>query len=159
MSVAVALGVRYLLVSLFFPFSALDKLLNFKGATDQAQQLTKARGPAMALIVVGLAVEVLMPLGILTGVADRLCAFVMAGYCATTALLWKPWWRPGDFWAGGDSKARNLFWDFMKNLSLAGGFLLITAGLHAGDAAAFLRDPLASSHPYAAQASQAQVQP
>ncbi len=146
MSILVTLAVRYLLVMLFFPFSALDKLLNFKGAVGQAKELTGSAGPAAALIVVGLAVEILMPLGILTGTADRLAAFILAGYCGVTALLWKQFWAPGDFWAGGDSKGRGLFWDFLKNFSLAGGFLLITFGT--STPGQFLRDPLASSHPY-----------
>ncbi len=149
MSVLVALAVRYLLVVLFFPFSALDKVVNFKGAVGQAQELVPGTAAATALILVGLATEILMPLGILTGVADRLAAFIMAGYCGVTAVLWKRWWTPGDFWRSGDSKARTLFWDFLKNFSLAGGFLLLAFGLHAGDFGAFLADPLASSHPYA----------
>ena len=148
MSFAVALGVRYLLVILFFPFSALDKILNFKGAVGQARELLPGTTAATLLIVAGLATEIIMPLGILTGVADRLAAFIMAGYCGVTALLWKRWWQPGDFWQGGDSKARTLFWDFLKNFSLAGGFLLLAFGLHVGDFSAFVADPLGSSHPY-----------
>ncbi|MDX7950077.1 DoxX family membrane protein [Lichenihabitans sp. Uapishka_5] len=148
MSILVALAVRYLLVVLFFPFSALDKILNFKGAVGQAREMVPSHAVAVALICIGLGVEILMPIGILTGTADRLAAFVMAGYCGVTALLWKQWWKPGDFWASGDSKGRGLFWDFLKNFSLAGGFLLLAFGLHAGDASAFLHDPLGSSHPY-----------
>ena len=41
---AVALGVRYLLVMLFFPFSALDKILNFNGAVAQAKQMFSSNG-------------------------------------------------------------------------------------------------------------------
>ncbi len=149
MSIAVALAVRYLLVILFFPFSALDKIINFKGAVGQAKELVSETAPATALILLGLATEIIMPLGILSGIADRLAAFIMAGYCGVTALLWKRWWLPGDFWGSGDSKARNLFWDFLKNFSLAGGFLLLAFGLHAGDWRLFLSNPLASSHPYA----------
>ncbi len=149
----VALGVRYLLVVLFFPFSALDKLLNFQGAVRQARQMVASDGLATALIVVGLGVEILMPIAILTGVADRLAAFIMAGYCGVTALLWKQFWAPGDFWRKGASKGRDLFWDFLKNYSLAGGFLLITFGLSSATAPGFLADPLASTHPYT------QVQP
>ena len=144
----VVIGVRYLLVILFFPFSALDKILNFKGAVGQAKQVFASDGLATALIVVGLGVEILMPIGILTGVADRLAAFIMAGYCGVTALLWKQFWAPGDFWRKGDSKARDLFWDFLKNFALAGGFLLLTFGLTTSTALGFFHDPLASSHPY-----------
>ncbi|MDO9710648.1 DoxX family protein [Paracraurococcus lichenis] len=144
--VAVTFAVRYLLVVLFFPFSALDKVLNFRGAVAQAREVAPAEGVARALILAGLAVEILMPLGILTGTADRLAALVMAGYCVVTALLWKRFWRPGDFWRAGESQARGLFWDFLKNLSLAGGFLLITlGGVTVGE---FLAHPFASSHPY-----------
>ena len=143
------LAVRYLLVMLFFPFSALDKLLNFKGAVGQAREIAP---PALAtlLIVAGVSVEIFMPLAILTGTADRAAGFVMAGYCMVTALLWKQFWKPGDFWLAGESRARNLFWDFLKNFSLAGGFLLLVVGSH-GSFDAFLAAPLASSHPYAQQ--------
>jgi putative oxidoreductase len=147
LSIGIAFLVRLLLVLLFLPFSALDKILNFRGAVGQAKQAVHATPPAVALILVGLCVEIGMSACILTGVADRAAAFVMAGYCGVTALLWKPFWRPGDFWAGG--KGRELFWDFLKNFALAGGFLLITFGTGASTVESFFADPLASSHPYA----------
>ncbi len=145
-SFIVTLGVRYLLVILFFPFSALDKILGFKGAVAQAQEVLPSRAAASLLLLTGLGVEIVMPLLILTGVADRLAAFIMAGYCMVTALLWKQFWKPGDFWKGGDSKGRGLFWDFLKNFSLAGGFLLISFGTMS--LASLLADPLSSTHPY-----------
>ncbi len=151
MTVTITLLVRLLLVILFLPFSALDKILNFGGAVAQAQQIGVGRGTAMVLIAIGLAVEIVMPLGILTGIADRLAAFVLAGYCCATALLWKRFWQQGDFWHSGESKAREMFWDFLKNYALAGGFLLLASGgaTRAG-VAQFLHHPFASSHPYAA---------
>ncbi len=148
----VILIIRYGLVVLFFPASALDKISNFNGAVKQASQVFSSHRVAMALILAGMFVELVMPLGILSGVADRLAAFIMAGYCAMTAVLFKRFWQPGDFWKAGESKGRDLFWDFLKNLSLASGFLLITVGLDGHDWYAFLSDPLASSHPYAASA-------
>ena len=144
----IKLAIRYLLVALFFPFSALDKLLNFRGAVGQAREIAPTDGTATLLILAGLCIEILMPLGILTGIADRLAALVMAGYCMVTALLWKRFWQPGDFWKAGHSRGRDLFWDFLKNFSLAGGFLLITFGTGAGTVADFLADPFSSSHPY-----------
>ena len=149
LSFVVTLGVRYLLVILFFPFSALDKILGFKGAVGQAQQVVSSRTAAALLLLIGLGVEIVMPILILTGIADRLAAFIMAGYCMVTALLWKPFWKPGDFWSGSDSKGRGLFWDFLKNFSLAGGFLLITFG--SMTLGSFIHDPLSSTHPYAGQ--------
>ena len=150
-NIAVAV-VRYGLVVLFFPASALDKILNFPGAVQQASEVFSEHKVAVALIGVGLFVELVMPLGILSGVADRLAAFVMAGYCAMTALLFKRFWEPGDFWHAGDSKGRNLFWDFLKNFSLAAGFLLIAVGLDGRGLQAFISDPLSSTHPYTAHA-------
>jgi putative oxidoreductase len=142
--------VRYGIVVLFFPASALDKILNFNGAVKQALQVFKSHQIAAAMILAGLFVELVMPLGILTGIADRLAAFILAGYCAVTAVLFKRFWEPGDFWKSGDSKGRELFWDFLKNFSLASGFLLITVGIDGHAWQTFVTQPLASSHPYAA---------
>lgn len=155
LSFAVTLAIRYLLVILFFPSSALDKILNFEGAVAQAKERFPTGGLAKLLILCGLVIEIAMPIGILTGVADRLAAFVMAGYCGVTALLWKQFWRPGDFWRAGPSRGRDLFWDFLKNLSLAGGFLLITFGTTMSTVDDFVSDPLSSSHPYAIDAGSA----
>jgi putative oxidoreductase len=148
----VALIVRYLLVVLFLPFSALDKIVGFEGAVRQAQEVFKPRPLAVAVLMCGLAIEVIMTLGVVTGFADRMAALVLAAYCAATAVLYKRFWSPGDFWASGDSKARNLFWDFLKNLSLGAGFLLIVIGTNGWGLRPFLSHPLASSHPYVTSA-------
>ena len=139
---------RLTLVLLFLPFSAIDKSVNFKGAERQAAEISRKLAPA--LIAAGLFVEIVMPLGILSGIADRLAAFVMGGYCAVTALLWKQFWRPGDFWSGG--KGRDLFWDFLKNFALGAGFMFITFGTGPADVGGFLAHPFASSHPYRSEA-------
>jgi putative oxidoreductase len=141
--------VRYGLVMLFLPFSALDKILGFEGAVKQAQEVFKPRPIAVAVLMCGLGIEMVMSLGIVTGYADRLAALVMAAYCAATAILYKRFWAQGDFWAAGDSRGRALFWDFLKNLSLGAGFLLIVIGTNGSGLRPFLADPLASSHPYA----------
>lgn len=146
---AVTLAVRCVLVILFLPFSALDKILAFRGAVTQAQEVFKPRLLAAGVLLCGLGIEIVMSLGVVTGVADRMAALVLAAYCAATAVLYKRFWQPGDFWAAGDSKARNLFWDFLKNLSLGAGFLLIVIGATGTGLRPFLAHPLASSHPYA----------
>lgn len=150
LSLAITLVLRYLLVMLFLPFSALDKILNFNAAVAQARESIPSDAAARLAIVAALCIEIIMPLGILTGVADRLAAFILAGYCGITALLWKQFWAPGDFWSAGSSRGRDLFWDFLKNFSLAGGILLITFGTDAGQVAALLSHPQLSSHPYSA---------
>jgi len=144
-----ALIVRYGLVMLFLPFSALDKVVGFDGAVRQAQEVFKPRALAAAVLLCGLGIEVVMSLAVVTGVADRLAALVMAAYCAATAILYKRFWAPGDFWARGDSRGRTLFWDFLKNLSLGAGFLLIVVGTNGSGLGPFLAHPFASSHPYA----------
>jgi putative oxidoreductase len=148
LGIVLTLTIRVGLVLLFLPFSALDKLLNFKGAVAQAREVAPSRMIAVGLIVTGLCVEVFMSLGVVTGIADRACAFVLAGYCAVTALLWKQFWKPGDFWTSNTGKGRALFWDFLKNCALGAGFLLITFGTDAPSAAHFVAHPMASSHPY-----------
>lgn len=143
------LAVRCVLVLLFLPFSALDKILGFRHAVMQAQQVFRPRALAIFVLMGGLAIEVFMSLGVITGIADRACALVIAGYCTATALLYKPFWSQGDFWSNPDGKGRGLFWDFLKNLSLGAGFLLIVVGSDGNGMQQFLAHPLASSQPYA----------
>ena len=143
-----ALVVRYGLVMLFMPFSALDKLLGFENAVKQSQTVFKPYGLAVAVLLAGLAIETFATLGVVSGLADRACAIILAGYCATTALIFKRFWAQGDLWADPNGKGRTLLWDFLKNLSLGAGFLLIAVGTDGSGLARFLHDPLASSHPY-----------
>jgi uncharacterized membrane protein YphA (DoxX/SURF4 family) len=89
LSIGLTAAIRIGMVLLFLPFSALDKVLNFRGAVAQAREAAPNTAVATALILTGLFVEVFMSLGVITGIADRACAFVMAGYCGVTALLWK----------------------------------------------------------------------
>ena len=147
MAESVALVVRFGLVLLFLPFSALDKVLGFNHAVRQAQQMFNSRPAAVAMILVGLGVEIFCSLGIVTGIADRASAFLIAGYCAATAVLFKRFWAQGDFWSDPDGKGRSLFWDFLKNLSLGAGFLLIVVGADGSGLAPFLAHPFSSSHP------------
>ncbi len=90
----IAAIVRYGVVVLFMPFSALDKIFGFDHAVNQAQSVFKPRPMAIAMILIGLFVEVVCTLGVVTGIADRMCAFVIAGYCTATALLFKQFCRP-----------------------------------------------------------------
>lgn len=145
------LCVRIGLVILFFPFSALDKVISFKHAVKQAEEMFP---PMLAIVMIlgGLGIEIFASLGVITGFADRLAALILAGYCVATAVLFKRWWQPGDFWSDPGGKARGLFWDFLKNFSLAAGFLLIVVGSQGQGIHAFLSDPLGSSHPYASAA-------
>ncbi len=144
---------RCLLVLLFLPFSALDKLLNFKDATAQASIALRNRTLSRLAILSGLCIEVVMSLGILSGVADRAAALLLSAYCAATALLWKQFWKSGDFRLKGPSRGRDTFWDFLKNFALAGGFLSLTFAGRAVGVGEFLHHPFDSSHPYRTVAS------
>ena len=148
LSFGLTAAIRIVLVLLFLPFSALDKILNFQGAVGQAREAVSNPTVATGLILVGLFVEVFMSFGVITGIADRACAFVLAGYCGVTALLWKQFWKPGDFWSSDNGQGRTLFWDFLKNFALGAGFLLITFGTDAASVGSFFAHPLSSSHPY-----------
>ncbi|MGA8707790.1 MAG: DoxX family membrane protein [Steroidobacteraceae bacterium] len=154
-SLWLTLAERCLLVGLFLPFSALDKLLNFEAAVDQAAQAVRVRALAALLTLSGLAIEVLMSLAVLTGIADRFAALVLAVYCLITALLWKQFWRTPDFRLRGASGGREVFWDFLKNCALAGGFLLLAFGGDRAGVERFWQHPLASSQPYAATGPEA----
>lgn len=148
LSVAIAVCVRVLLVLLFLPFSALDKLFNFREAVAQASQAVAKPFVAKGLIAAGACIEVTMSIAVLTGFADRFAALVLAGYCIVTAVLWKQFWKDTDFRLRGASRGRDVFWDFLKNLALAGGFLLLTFGPDAAAVRGFFDHPLESSHPY-----------
>jgi putative oxidoreductase len=148
LNMGIAAAIRIVLVLLFLPFSALDKVLNFRSAVAQAREAVPNTTVAIGLILIGLFVEVFMSLGVITGIADRVCAFVLAGYCGVTALLWKQFWKPGDFWSSNGGQSRTLFWDFLKNFALGAGFLLITFGTDAASVSHFFLHPLSSSHPY-----------
>lgn len=150
MNIVVVFAARALLVLLFLPFSALDKILNFKQAVAQAAEVTPNRSLAAVMIFAGLGVEVLMSAAVLTGIADRMAALVLAFYCIVTALLWKKFWKAPDFRLKGTSRGRDVFWDFLKNLALAGGFLTLAFGANLTAVQDFVAHPLASSHPYRA---------
>jgi putative oxidoreductase len=154
MSAGLVFLARLLLVLLFFPFSALDKILNFKDAVAQASQAAMTPWRAKLLIFAGFALEVSMSAAILSGIADRLAAFIMALYCVLTALLWKQFWKGPGFRLKGRSAARDVFWDFLKNLSVAGGFLLLAIGANGSGITELWTHPLGSTHPYEASNSE-----
>ena len=122
---------RVLLVCMF-PFSAIDKVVNWDAALKQANSSFLPGGAV--LLVLAMIVEAATPICIVAGWQAQLAAWVLMAFCIATALLYHPFWKGKDFWVQGDSVARNHFWDFTKNLGLAGGLMLV--GLGAGFAGA-----------------------
>jgi putative oxidoreductase len=104
-----------------FPFSALDKIVNWGAAMKQAGSIPFKPAMLMASIVV----EVAAPLCIVIGWHDRLAAFILAGFCVVTALLFHQFWRCSDFWRFREGEGLEHFWEFLKNLGLVGGLGLV----------------------------------
>ncbi|HVB88845.1 MAG TPA: DoxX family protein [Beijerinckiaceae bacterium] len=145
-SALIAAVARILLVVLF-PFSALDKIFDWKSALKQAESSFLPGGPI--LLIAAALVEFVAPFCVVFAWHDRLAALLLALFCVVTALLYHEFWKFGDFWRRGASKGRADFWDFLKNLGLAGGLLLVVFGSPAASLGGFLSHPLSSSHVYA----------
>ncbi len=149
--ILVPLVIRICLVVLF-PFSALDKILDWDGALKQAKSSIVPTAAAPVLLVLAIVVELVTPFCIVIGWHDRLAAFVLAGFCVASALLYHNFWTYPDFWIKGDSKARSHFWDFLKNFGLVGGLLLVTFGTSLVPADYVATHPLSSTPIYSQDA-------
>ena len=124
-----------------FPFSALDKILNWDSAMKQAGSIPFK--PAM--LVASIIVEVVTPMCIVTGWHDRLAAFFLAGFCVITAILFHQFWRFPDFWRFKEGEGLAHFWDFLKNFGLVGGLALIMLSPRTLPVSEAVQHPLASS--------------
>lgn len=149
---AVPLLARICLVVLF-PFSALDKIVYWRDALKQAESSFVPGGPV--LVVIAIVIELVTPACIVLGWHDRLAAFVLAGFCVVTAVLYHPFWSFADFWTPGDSKGRRHFWDFLKNFGLAGGLLLLVIMVGFAPVTRVIGQPLSSTPTTAASAQSA----
>lgn len=148
LSLGIVFVARLMLIALFLPFSALDKLLNPGQSVAQAAEVVRPGAIAFAVIALGGMIEITMSLAIVTGIMDRLGAVVLGIYCVATALLWKKFWKTRNFRLRGASSGRDLFWDFLKNIALAGAFFMFAFGYNAAGPREFIAHPLASTHPY-----------
>jgi len=124
-----------------FPFSALDKIVNWPAAMRQADGIILPR----TMLVLSIAVELVTPACIVSGWHDRAAAFVLAGFCVITALLFHQFWRFADFWRFKEGEGLEHFWEFLKNFGLVGGLGLIMLGAVPMPFTEVLRHPLASS--------------
>lgn len=115
------IAARVLLVCIF-PLSGLDKIVHWNEAVAQAKS---APVPApVALLVLAILAELCAPVCIVLGWHDRLAAVILCGYCIITAILYHPFWAFTHFWSQ-DVEGRAHFWDFFKNLCVAGGMALL----------------------------------
>jgi putative oxidoreductase len=118
-------ALRICLVVLF-PFSALDKILNWPSAMQQAGTMPWPR----AMLVASIVVELAAPLCIVIGWHDRLAAFILAGFCVVTAVLFHQFWRFPEFWRFREGEGLQHFWEFLKNFGLVGGLGFIALAAH-----------------------------
>lgn len=110
---------------LIFPFSGLDKIINWDNALKQANSSFLPGGAVLLVLAMG--VEFITPLCIVTGWNDRPAALLLAAYCVVTALLYHNFWAYPRFWSPGSAGYPHL-WDFLKNFGLVGGLLMLVLG-------------------------------
>jgi putative oxidoreductase len=109
-----SLAARILIASLFIVFG-IEKITGYAGSVGYME----AYGLPGVLLPFAIAAELGGGLAILLGVFSRWAALALAGFCIVTALVFHTAWS-GD---GGQGQ----FINFMKNLALAGGLLLLFA--------------------------------
>jgi putative oxidoreductase len=101
-----------ILISLIFVTSGISKLGNFAGTQGYMESV----GVPGILLPIVIAVELLGGLAIILGWHTRIAAFLLAGFSLASAVL---------FHANFGDQMQMIM--FMKNLALAGGFLMLVA--------------------------------
>jgi putative oxidoreductase len=101
-----------ILISAIFLISGLGKITGYAGA----QGYMAAMGVPGVLLPLVIALEVGGSIAIILGYHTRFVAFLLAGFCILSALIFHR--------ALGDQMQ---FIMFLKNLAIAGGFLLLVA--------------------------------
>ena len=104
--------VARILLSLIFVTSGFGKISAYAGT----QQYMEAMGVPGALLPLVIALEILGGLAVMVGWHTRVAAFLLAGFSLLSAVL---------FHANFGDQMQMIM--FMKNLSIAGGFLLIVS--------------------------------
>ena len=101
-----------LFLSMIFIFSGFTKITGY-AATQGYMEAMGVPGMLLPLVI---AVELLGGIAILLGFKARLVTILMAGFSVVSALLFHQFWI--------DESQMN---PFMKNIAMAGGFLMIFA--------------------------------
>jgi len=105
-----------------FPFSFLDKIINWDSALKQATSSWLPGGPV--LLILAMIVELFTPPMIVFGFYDGIAAFILAGYCVITAIVYHAFWTYPRFWSP-ESEGYSHIWDFFKNFAIVGGLIFV----------------------------------
>jgi putative oxidoreductase len=105
------LGGRLLLAAIFL-VSGLGKISGYAGT----QAYMESAGVPGSLLPLVIALEIVGAAAIIVGFRTRIAAVLLAGFSIVAALLFH--WQPGD-------QMQSIL--LMKNLAIAGGFLILAA--------------------------------
>lgn len=100
------------LIALMFVLSGLEKLGNYEGM----QGYMASVGVPGSLLWLAIVLEVAGGMMIVAGLYTRIVAVLLGGFCVLTAILFH-----------GNLADQMTFIMFMKNISIAGGFLVLAA--------------------------------
>ena len=100
-----------ILISTMFLTSGLSKISGYAGT----QGFMESAGVPGALLPLVIALEVLGAIAVIVGYRTRIAAAALAGFTVVAAALFH----------GADDQVQQLL--FMKNLAIAGGFLILVA--------------------------------
>jgi putative oxidoreductase len=109
---SLAAPVGRVLISLLFVITGIQKISGFEGT----QAFMESAGLPGMLLPLVIAVEIIGGLAVIVGWQTRIAAFLLAGFCVLTAVI---------FHANFGDQMQLLM--FLKNLAMAGGFLMIVA--------------------------------
>ncbi|MDX2419140.1 MAG: DoxX family protein [Xanthomonadales bacterium] len=109
---AITAPVARIMISLMFVTSGLSKISGYAGTQDYME----AMGVPGVLLPLVIAVEVIGGLAVMLGWHTRIAAFLLAGFSLLSALL---------FHANFGDQMQMIM--FMKNVAIAGGFLMIVS--------------------------------
>ena len=101
-----------LLLAMMFLMSGLSKIGNYAGT----QGYMEAMGVPGALLPLAIALEALGGLAIILGWQTKIVSVALAGFCVVSAVIFH-----------NDFSNQSEMISFMKNVTIAGGFLLLVA--------------------------------
>jgi putative oxidoreductase len=109
-------------IVLIFPFSCLDKIINWDHALKQVYSGWLPGGPV--LLILAIIVELVAPLMIVFRFYDGIAAFILAGYCVVTGIVYHNFWSYPRFWSP-ESEGYPHVWEFLKNVAIVGGLIFV----------------------------------